>query len=73
VKRIELKIPPPPTIVELLGRFLLTPSEYRRVFDGHDPGDEDRNARKPLIVCSLRSGRLCWLDPNHFGPHSWER
>lgn len=37
--------PKRPTVIELIGRFGLTDSQRREVFDGHDAGDEDARAR----------------------------
>lgn len=54
-----------PRLLELIGGMMLTPSEYRRVFNAHDPGDEQPR-RYALFVCGIRR---CGLDPNHFGPH----
>ncbi len=79
-----IRLPPPPTVLELLGRWGLTASEFRRVHDGHDPGDEDPSARRHgRWVCGRRPRTLaealhvgdfvgCELDPNHWGPHDWE-
>lgn len=77
-----IRLPPEPSILELLGKWSLTKSERARVFDAHDPGDEDPRARNfGRWVCGLRlrannEGRErsapCELDPNHWGPHDWE-
>lgn len=69
-----IRLPPPPTELELLRRFSLTPSEYRRIFTEHDAGDEDPSARRyARFVCSIQPDRIYRLDPNHFGWHEWER
>lgn len=78
--KYAIKLPPPPTILELISKFGLTRSEHRRVFADHDPGDEDSRARDRVRwVCGRRLRVLgswtdpaCELDPNHYGPHDWE-
>lgn len=43
---MTLKVPPLPTLEELIVRWGLTEREYKRLFDGHDPGDEDSKTRR---------------------------
>jgi len=67
----EIKWPPPPSIVELINRFALSSTEWRRVYEGHDPGDEEPR-RHGRLVCSVNPRRPCSKDPNHFWLHDWQ-
>lgn len=53
------------------GHYLLTKRDYRRIYEGHDPGDEDPRL-VPNFVCSVDRRRPCAQDPNHFGGHDWQ-
>lgn len=63
------------TVLDLIEKLCLKPSEYRRLYSEHDAGDEDVRARPHILfVCGWRdeSGRWCRRDPHHWGKHDWE-
>lgn len=41
---------PRPSILDLVGRYMLTDAEHARVFAEHDDGDEDRSTRRYVRV-----------------------
>lgn len=70
---IEIRVPPPPTVLELIPRFMLTKRQHEQVYGGHDPGDEDSSMRRHArLQCAIQRGRRCTQEPGHFGDHDWQ-
>lgn len=70
----KLIIPRDRPLVDVIAsaHYLCTKRDYRRIYEDHDPGDEQPRMRANF-VCSVDSRKPCAQDPNHFGFHDWQQ